>query len=183
MVGMAAVERSARIVLDRRLPSKTRCGTRPVWGAFRCYLLRRLHKCERLGLSKDVREQDIVLPAERVERLAEGNEVTGNEPRSLVDQLIERVLAFGTRLAPVDRASIAGDPLALERDLLAVALHRQLLRVGGKGLEILLVGQDRNRLSASCAYLSMGLTQLPRVVKFSIVPSLSAPAATIPIRK
>jgi hypothetical protein len=29
----------------------------------------------------------------------------------------------------------------------------------------------------------MGLTQVPRVVRFSVVPSLSAPAATIPIRK
>jgi Crp-like helix-turn-helix domain len=35
----------------------------------------------------------------------------------------------------------------------------------------------------SPAYLSLGLTQLPRVVKFSILPSRPAPAATIPIRK
>ena len=38
-------------------------------------------------------------------------------------------------------------------------------------------------LCVSGAYLSMGLTQLPRVVKFSIVASLPAPAAAIPIRK
>jgi hypothetical protein len=35
----------------------------------------------------------------------------------------------------------------------------------------------------SPAYLSMGLTQLPRVVKFSILSSRPAPAATIPVRK
>src|SRR5208282_5774856 len=63
----------------------------PVRGAFRLHLLRRFPECERLRLRKDVREQDVVLPAERVKRLAEGDEVARNKPRSLVDQLKERV--------------------------------------------------------------------------------------------
>jgi len=34
----------------------------------------------------------------------------------------QRRVAVGARLAPVDRASIPGNPIVLERDLLAVAL-------------------------------------------------------------
>jgi len=76
------------------------------------------------------------------------------------------MLAVGARLAPVDRASIPGNPIVLERDLLAVALHGQPPQVDGKALDALLVRQDRNRFCASRAYLSMGLTQLLGVVIF-----------------
>jgi hypothetical protein len=52
-----------------------------------------------------------------------------------------------------------------------------------KALDALLVRQDRNSLSASRAYLSMGLAQLLRVVIFFIVPGLPAQAATISIHR
>ena len=45
--------------------------------------------------------------AERVERLAERDEVARNEPRALVDQLIEGVLAVGARFSPVNRSGLA----------------------------------------------------------------------------
>ena len=99
------------MVLEGRLPSNTRCGT------------------GRLGLRKYVRQQHIVMPPERVERLREGDEVTGDEPGALMDQLIERVLAVGPRLAPVDRAGLVVHGCAGERHVLAVALHRQKLTV------------------------------------------------------
>ncbi len=40
-----------------------------------------------------------------------------------MNQLIERVLPVGSRLAPVDGTGVMLDRLALERDVLTVALH------------------------------------------------------------
>ena len=65
-----------------------------------------------------------MMSAERVERLAEGDEVAGDQQRSLVDELVEGVLAVSARLAKVDRAGLVIDLAAVERDVFAVALHR-----------------------------------------------------------
>ena len=70
------------------------------------------------------------MPAQRIERLRERDEVARDEPRALMDQLIERVLAVGSRLAPIDGAGLIIDPLPIQGDMLAVALHRQLLQIG-----------------------------------------------------
>ena len=88
------------------------------------------------------------MPSYRVQRPSECDEVAGNEPRPLVNQLIKRVLAVGTRLAKIDRAGIAGHALAIEHHLLTVALHCQLLQVGRKPLQVLLVRQYGHRLRA-----------------------------------
>src|SRR6202034_2117955 len=48
---------------------------------------------------------------------------------------------------PVDRASIMLDRRAIQRHVLAVALHRQLLEIGGEPLEVLIVRQDSDGLS------------------------------------
>ena len=120
----------------------------PVRRAFGLDLLGRLAERQRLGLGEDVRQQHVVVPAKRVERLGERDEVAGNEPRSLMDQLVEGVLAVGSRLAPVDGAGLVGDFVAIERDVLAVALHRQLLQIGREALQVLLVGQHRHGLGA-----------------------------------
>src|SRR5215475_2403081 len=58
------------------------------------------------------------------------------------------MLAIRSRLAPKDRPSIVIDTLAIERDVLAVALHGELLEIGGKPLQILLVGQHGDGLGA-----------------------------------
>ena len=110
--------------------------------------LRRLAERQRLGLGEDVRQQHVVMPAQRVEGLGERDEVAGNQPRALMDQLVERVLAVGARLAPVDRAGLVVDLRAVERDVFAVALHRQLLQIGRETLQVLLVGQHGHRLGA-----------------------------------
>jgi hypothetical protein len=88
------------------------------------------------------------MAAERIERLAEGDEVAGNHLRALVDELVERVLPVGTGLAPVDRTGLIVDGGAVEGDVLAVRLHRQLLEVSGEALEILLVGKHGDGLGA-----------------------------------
>src|SRR5881296_2138061 len=65
-----------------------------------------------------------------------------------LDQLVEGMLPVGSRLSPVDGPGRVTDLHALARDVLAVALHGQLLQVRGKPLEVLFVGQDRHRLRA-----------------------------------
>ncbi len=120
----------------------------PIGRAFRFHLLGRLAEGERRRLREHVGEQQVVMAPERVERLREGDEVAGNEPGALMDQLIERVLAVGAGLAPVDRSGRMRDRLAVERHVLAVALHGQLLEIGRETLEILLVGQHCDGLCA-----------------------------------
>src|SRR6516162_1819857 len=89
-----------------------------------------------------------MLLAQRVQRLAEGDEVAGNQTGSLVDQLVERVLAVGSGLAPINRAGVARDRVAIERYVLTVALHRQLLEIGREPLQVLLVGKNADGLGA-----------------------------------
>ena len=79
---------------------------------------------------------------------AKRDEVARDELRALVDQLVEGVLAVRARLAPHDRAGLVVDGVAVERDVLAVALHVELLQVGGEAGEVLVVGEDGDGLGA-----------------------------------
>src|SRR5581483_537200 len=83
-----------------------------------------------------------------MKRLDKRDEVTGDELGSLVNQLIEGMLAVRARLAPVDRPGLVADFGSVQRNVLAVALHRQLLQIGGETLEILLVRQHGDGLGA-----------------------------------
>src|SRR5215475_6079900 len=83
---------------------------------------------------------------ERIEGLAEADEITGDKLCPLMYQLVEGVLAVRPRLAPDDRPRLIVDGRAVQRYVLAVALHGQLLQIGRKALEILLVGEDADRL-------------------------------------
>src|SRR5262245_24441742 len=118
----------------------------PVWGTFGLDFLGCLAEGQCLGLGKDVRQEDVMVPAQRIERLAKGDEVTRDESGTLVDQLVEGVLAIGARLAPVDGASLVVDRAAIARDVLAIALHGQLLQIRWEALQVLLVWQDRHGL-------------------------------------
>src|SRR6185503_8994448 len=99
----------------------------PIRRALSFDLVRRLAEGQCLGLSEDIREQHIVMLAKWVECLVERDEVAWNESRSLMNQLVERVLPVGSRFAPINRAGIVGDFVAVNGDVLAVTLHRQLL--------------------------------------------------------
>src|SRR5689334_21180913 len=107
-------------------------------------LFARLAEGERLGLRKYVRQQHVMMAAEPVERVGERDEVARHEPGALVDQLVERVLTVGTRFAPVDRTGLMVDRGSGKRYVLAVALHRQLLKIGRESLQILVVRQHRD---------------------------------------
>src|SRR5439155_9062674 len=74
-------------------------GYEPVRRALGLDLVRRLPERQRLRLGEDVRQEHVVMAAEWVERLAKRDEVTRNKPGALMDQLVERMLAVGSRLA------------------------------------------------------------------------------------
>src|SRR6185437_3030740 len=110
---------------------------------FRC-----LAEGQRLGLRKHVRHEYVVMPAQQIQRLVEGQKVAGDQARSLVNKLVERVLPVRARLAPKNWARGIVDVLTVERDGLAVALHRELLQVCREALEVLLVRQHGLSLRA-----------------------------------
>src|SRR5262249_3163828 len=120
----------------------------PVRDAFAFDLLRRLAERKRLALRDDIGEEQLVMSTQRIERPAERYEVAWNERSALVDQLIEGMLAVGSRLSPIDRARGVSRRRSVERDVLAVAFHRQLLQVRREPLQVLLVRQNRDGLGA-----------------------------------
>src|SRR5262252_1675093 len=82
----------------------------------------------------------------RIQSFNKRDEVTGNDPGALMDQLVERVLTIGPRLTPVDGTSVSRDRFPIEHNVLAIAFHRQLLQICGKTLQVLLVRQDGHGL-------------------------------------
>src|SRR5262249_5660722 len=63
-----------------------------------------------------------------------------------MDQLVKRMLPISSRLTPVNRTRIAGDLGSIKCNMLAIALHCQLLEISGESLQILFIGKDRNGL-------------------------------------
>src|ERR1700692_4603831 len=89
-----------------------------------------------------------MVAAKRIQSFAKRDEVAGDEPGPLMNQLVEGVLAIRSRLAPIDGAGRVSDLGAVKCDVFAVALHRQLLQIGWKSLQVLLVRQHGDRLGA-----------------------------------
>src|SRR4029453_4514199 len=84
-----------------------------------------------------------MMPAKRIERFVECDEVAWDESGSLMNQLIKGVLAIGTWLAPIDRTCVDVHRLPIEGHALAIAFHNQLLEISRKSLEVLFIGQYR----------------------------------------
>src|SRR5262249_9073782 len=93
--------------------------------AFSPHFLGCFPESQRLALCEYVRQKYIVMPADRIESLGEGNKVTRNQPGPLMDQLVERMLTVGSRLAPVHGAGLISNFGAVERNVFAVTLHGQ----------------------------------------------------------
>ncbi len=119
-------------MLDGRLPSKVRCGTSHAGVPSARTSCWSFAKGQRLCLGKHVGHEQVVVAAERVKRLNKRDEVAGDELGPLMNQLVEGMLAIGTRLPPVDWPGLATNLSPVKRDMLAVALHRQLLEVSRK---------------------------------------------------
>src|SRR5262245_1525990 len=81
---------------------------KPIRHALRFRLLGSLPERERFGLGKDIGDEHVMMAAERIGRVRESDKVARNEPGSLMDQLIERVLSVSPGFAPVDRPRIKG---------------------------------------------------------------------------
>ena len=92
-----------------------------------------------LALREAIGDQKIVMMPVSVGRRRRDKEVQGNDLRALMDELEEGVLAVGAGLAPHHRAGRRVARRAVELDMLAVALHLQLLEIGGEAPEPLVV--------------------------------------------
>src|SRR5262245_40957619 len=75
--------------------------------SFRLDILRRFAEGQCLSLREHVGHEHVMVPAEPIERLPKPDEITWDEPGSLVDQLIKRMLTIGSRLPPIDGTGIA----------------------------------------------------------------------------
>src|SRR5262249_18717960 len=89
-------------------------GHQPIRHAFRSRLLGSFPERERFGLGKDIGDEHVMMAAEWICRVREGDKVARNEPGSLMDQLVERVLSVGPGFAPIDRTRIKGYFLPIE---------------------------------------------------------------------
>src|SRR5437867_9649437 len=120
----------------------------PIGRAFSLHFAGRLAEGQRLGLSEDIGQEHVVMATERMEWFRECDEVARDQAGTLMDQLIERMLPVCPRLTPVDRTGLACDLVSVDRDMFAVALHRQLLQIRREPLQVLLVRQDGDSLRA-----------------------------------
>ena len=130
----------------RTVAFKNAVRNEPVWRPFCFYLGGCLPKSQSFRLGKDIGHQEIVVIAERIQRFGKPNEVAGDQARSLMNELIERVLAVRARFAPEDRSCVVRDALSVKGDVLPVALHGELLQVRREAFEVLVVGQNSYRL-------------------------------------
>ena len=128
-----------------------------------------LSEGQSLGLSEVVGEKDTVVEgtAEGIESGGRGNEISGNELGSLVNELVERVLTVGSGSAPDDGLKYHNDSVPITQRLLETAtytglvihtlatlgnelpvgLHVSLLEVIGELVKILIVGEKELSLS------------------------------------
>src|SRR5215472_2363225 len=63
-----------------------------------------------------------------------------------MNQLVKGVLSVGSWFSPIDWSCVTSHACAFEGDMLSVALHRQLLKISRKTLQILFVRQDGDGL-------------------------------------
>lgn len=102
-----------------------------------------------LRLGKEVGSQHALVLAtlNGVVRLGGHQEISGDELSALVQKLEEAVLRIGGRLTEQDGTGGVLDVLTGASDSLAVALHGQLLQVGGEAVQILVKGSNQVGLS------------------------------------
>src|SRR6185369_4357339 len=78
----------------------------PVRCALCLDLFWRFPESQGFSLGKDIRQQHVMMPAQRGQRPGKSDEITRDESRALVNQLVERVLAVGSGLAAEDRPGV-----------------------------------------------------------------------------
>lgn len=113
-------------------------------------LLRSLSDHQSFGLSEEVGSQHALMltTLNRVVRLDSKEEVGGNELGALVKKLEETVLGVGGGFTEQDRAGGVFNIVTRAGDGLSIALHGQLLEVGGESVEVLVKWSNQVSLSA-----------------------------------
>mmetsp|Transcript_27967 Transcript_27967/g.64778 ORF Transcript_27967/g.64778 Transcript_27967/m.64778 type:complete len:246 (-) Transcript_27967:922-1659(-) len=75
-------------------------------------------------------------------------EIARNHFGTLVNQLVESVLAIGSRLAPKNGSSLHAHLFSVPGDVLPVGLHISLLEVRRKAMHVLIIRQNGNRFGS-----------------------------------
>ena len=134
-------------------------GDQVVGGTFSLDLLGGLTNHQGLRLSKEVGcEHTLVLATlNRVVGLSSHDEVRWDKLGALVEQLEETVLGVGGRLAKQDGAGGVLDVFTRAGNGLAVALHGELLQVGGESVQVLI--ERRNQVSLGTEEVTVPHTQ------------------------
>ncbi|AUS50021.1 hypothetical protein CAB90_01069 [Mycobacterium tuberculosis] len=110
-------------------------------------LLGGLAERQHLGLGEEVAHQQIMHAAgalggrQVVEGLSKADEIGWHQPGALVQQLVEGVLAVGSRFTPKDFTGVGADRAAVGARGLAVGFHGQLLKVGRKTRQVIGIRQ------------------------------------------
>ncbi len=110
----------------------------------RARLIQRATAQERLGLREAIGHQQAVM-MRKLGFMTGGchEEFAGDHSGALMDQLVKGMLAVGARFAPDYGAGRTLQQGTGHAHALAVALHLQLLQIGGQAGQTLIVGQDR----------------------------------------
>ena len=142
----ASIERITKDGGRRAVSGKAARWHHPLCRTLGAHLLGRLSKGQGLGLGKEVRQEELVdvllAVLGGVGRVGKRDEVRWDKTSALVDELVEGMLAIGARLAPEYLAGLGGDGRPIPARRLTVGLHRELLQVCGKAMQVLVIGQD-----------------------------------------
>ncbi len=98
---------------------------------------------QRFGLRKEVRQQLRMVIGQRVVGNRRGDKIARYHFSTLVDQLVERMLAVSTRLTPDDWARLVIHCIAVTVNVFTVGFHVALLEVGREAVHILVIRQNR----------------------------------------
>src|SRR6185437_3584156 len=109
------------------------------------YRLGRLSVGESLGLRQTAGDGEVLLGLIAARRAGGQQEIQRRTHAALVQHLEERVLAIVAGLAPDDGGGRALDRRTVLHHRLAVALHFELLQVGGEAPQRVVVRQYRER--------------------------------------
>ena len=90
----------------------------PICRTLGFHLFGRFPEGQRLALGEDVCQEQVMVPPLGVESMTKRNEIARDQPGPLMDQLVEGVLAVGSRLTPIDGTGRATDLGPVERDAL-----------------------------------------------------------------
>ena len=104
---------------------------------------------QRFGLRKAIGDQQfVVMPQIGFVPFCRHHEFTRDHPRALMDQLVKRMLPVGPGFAPDNRAGVDRQIASVHRHGLTVALHLQLLEIGGQPGKAVVIWQNRARCMA-----------------------------------